>query len=241
MNKNYIAVLDSGVGGLSVLKKLTEIIPNERYLYFGDNLNAPYGSRTKRDLISLSVKNVLYLQSFGIKAIVIACNTLSTTVLNEIRSFANVPVFGIFPPVERCLINNEQTILLSTENTANNYRKISGLTIYPLKNLAKDIEINAFNLDKIDISDYLPDINSSVLHNSTVILGCTHYEFVKNKIINHLKPQKVVSGAEDTARKLTKYLKCSKSLENIKGFEIHFIGDSKDFNKEFWKKVVKQY
>ena len=109
MDNRFIAVLDSGVGGLSVLCALQKKFPFERFLYFGDNGNAPYGSRSIRNLLSITIKNIDYIKSYGLKAIVVACNTLSVNIIYNIREYSNLPVFGIFPPVERCVAENKKT------------------------------------------------------------------------------------------------------------------------------------
>ena len=77
MNNQYIAVIDSGIGGISVLRELIKSFPCEKFLYFGDNKNTPYGNKSKRDLLNLAIHNINILKSYPIKAIVLACNTLS--------------------------------------------------------------------------------------------------------------------------------------------------------------------
>ena len=98
MCNDYIGVMDSGVGGLSVLKRLVEVMPNQAFLYFGDNQNAPYGNKSKRELLRLVTSNIIYLLSYNVKAIVVACNTLSMGLMTEIKEFSPVPVFFVFPP-----------------------------------------------------------------------------------------------------------------------------------------------
>ena len=80
-----IAVIDSGVGGISVLRELVRIMPRENYIYFGDSKNAPYGSKSKGEVLSLTRKNLAYLQERGIKALVIACNTATSAAAKVLR------------------------------------------------------------------------------------------------------------------------------------------------------------
>ncbi len=236
MNDGYIAVLDSGVGGLSVLDELTKAFPNERFLYFGDNDNAPYGDRTENDLWSLTLKNIIYILSFNVKALVVACNTLSVTILERIRAFVSVPCFGVFPPVERCLINGENTLLISTVKTAEKFACYKNLQVIGLPNLVKDIENNLFSLNKVDIKRHLLN---SFNRCETLILGCTHYNFVKFGIIDHFRPKKILTGEEFTVKQVETKLRLKKSLENNKRFNVLFVGKNSKINQIFWKKVVK--
>ena len=77
-NERYIAVFDSGVGGISVLRRLLEVLPNEKYLYFGDSINAPYGVRTEEEVRQLTLAAMEKMVARGIKAFVIACNTATS-------------------------------------------------------------------------------------------------------------------------------------------------------------------
>ena len=80
MNDGYIAILDSGIGGISVLLELIKLLPNERYLYFGDNHNAPYGNKSLSQLLRITEKNIDYIKQYKIKALIFACNTLFKTI-----------------------------------------------------------------------------------------------------------------------------------------------------------------
>lgn len=237
MNNGYIAVLDSGIGGISLLKELEKIMPNERYLYFGDNLNAPYGSKNIKTLKTLTEKNIDLIKRYNVKVIALGCNTLSVNLLREIEDYSSVKTFGVFPPVEGAIINGK-TLLLATERTAEKYQAIPNLITIGLKHLAIDIETNAFCLDKICFSKHLynKDLAPRDLRLcQTVILGCTHYNFIKNKIFDHLKPQKIISGEIFTARQVKFYLENQKSLVNYKRNEVLFVGESAKFNKLFYE------
>ena len=236
MCEKVIAVFDSGVGGLSVLKKLTESFPGEQFIYLGDNKNAPYGNKSKRELISLAFKNINVLISYNVKAIVIACNTLSVNALEEIRRFVDIPVFGVFPPVETAKISGESTLLLATDVTASKYKSNENFLSLGLRDLVNDIEKNLYNLDAIDVKRHLSAVKG---HFNNLILGCTHYFFVRNKIIDHLKPLRVMDGADYTIHKMKNEMKYLKTSENYLQNEPVFIGENKKTNKFFWNCVVK--
>lgn len=230
-----IAVIDSGIGGLSVLKKLLEALPEENFLYFGDNGNAPYGNKGERELLKIASENLSFISSFNIKALVVACNTLSLTVFDNIKEMIEVPVYGVFPPVERAQTSGESTLLLATERTADRYSRYENVTVLGLKNLVEEIEKNPAELGKIDIGKHVP---AKYAGYHTVIFGCTHYFFVKSKIIDHLKPHIIIDGADLTVQKLKYDLKNAKSSVNSLRNRVSFVGKFRKENESFWKNVV---
>lgn len=153
MEEKYIAVIDSGLGGLSVLALLKKEFPAERFLYFGDNDNAPYGEKTETELLFLTMRNLDYILQFGVKAIVVACNTLSVTLLPDIREYSGLKTFGVFPPVHKYLIAGEKTLLLCTPLTAKKYLGTPGLYILALPTLAREVEKNALCLNNIKLDE----------------------------------------------------------------------------------------
>ncbi len=236
MEKEFVAVLDSGVGGLSVLSKLTKTFPTENFIYLGDNSNTPYGSKSKSELLSLTINNLSLLSNFNLKAIFIACNTLSLKLFRDIKSLSSVPTFFIFPPVESLMLKGYKTLLLATPITCSFYKETDTLKILPLKDLAKGIEDNLFNLNDIDISRFIPPLKQKF---DAVILGCTHYNFVKNQIFNHLKPLLITDGIENTINKaLSSGLFQKTSVIPLQNTTI-FIGNSKKINEIFWERVGK--
>lgn len=244
MNSGYIAVLDSGVGGISVLNEMIKIMPYERYLYFGDNKNAPYGNRTKTDLALLMFKNIDMIKRYDIKALVIGCNTISTTILSLVSEYANVPTFGVFPPIEKAVCENDKVLLLSTVRTANEYKNVKGLSIIGFDRLAEDIEKNLTDLSRVDLVKNINNPNNVYYGEKnyiepgveTVILGCTHYSFIKKQIFNHFSPKKIISGNPYTARTVHNFLKSNNLLEKNKRIEVNFIGEFACQNQKFFIK-----
>ncbi len=244
MSERYIAVLDSGIGGISVLNEMIRLMPNERYLYLGDNKNAPYGNRTKTDLVMLTLRNIELITKYKLKALVIGCNTISTTILSHVSAYAGVPTFGVFPPIEKALVENRKILLLSTVRTANEYKNNKYISIIGLKALAQDIENNINDLSKVDLLKNLNSVDNVIYGKKfnlnerfeTVILGCTHYFFIKNKIFDHFAPKNIISGNTFTAQKVYKFFKSQKSLEKYSRFELVFIGDCAYQNQEFFVK-----
>lgn len=239
MSDGFIAVIDSGIGGIYVLEKLIKAFPNERFLYYGDNGNAPYGNLSKTELLLLAMKSIDAVKRYSIKALVVACNTLSVNVLKNIEEYAGVSVFGVFPPVELCVLNKERTLLLATERTAENYRGIENVDSVGLPTLAEEIENAALRNKVIDVSEIISGNHSGVYSDEkgyydSVILGCTHYGFVKNEIFNHFCPRKIIGGEKFTINNLRVFLNCEKSSLIYNENRVFFLGEFADFNKKIF-------
>ena len=248
MDSGYVAVFDSGVGGLSVLEEHIKIMPNEHYIYYGDNKNAPYGQKGERELLSLFYNAFLEMSSYPIKALVLGCNTLCMTIIEEIKKMVSVPVFGVFPPVETFIKNQKKVLVLCTPNTAKKFVcKYNNVDVLALPYLAKDIEEKIFALNNLNLDYHLScgqfysliDKNLDCFNKyDYMILGCTHYFFIKNQILDHFDHKKIVSGNQNTAIMVKNYLLNSKSLENYKRNCILFLGESAKINQKVYINVV---
>jgi len=119
MNNQPIGIFDSGIGGISILKEINKILPNENIIYLADNKNCPYGNKSISNILKLSLKNTSTLIQMNCKVIVIACNTATTNSIKEIRNSFSVPIIGIEPAIKPA-INNTKTNkigILATEKT----------------------------------------------------------------------------------------------------------------------------
>ncbi len=237
MRDDYIAVIDSGIGGLNVLFKLLEKYPNERFLYFSDSLNAPYGNKNIGELYSIACKNIDYVKKYGIKALVLGCNTLSSNLLKEISQYSSVPTFGITPPINYAIKHYNRILLLATVRTAQKYKVVNRVDVVGMRDLAEDIERNCFNLQSIDFTDHLMNRSEGMHINQkgwydVVVLGCTHYNFIKNQIFDHLKPQAIICSEDFLPLITYERNKNKKSLEKIRRFEVLFVGDDAERNKK---------
>ena len=115
-----VAVIDSGVGGISVLRELVKIMPNEDFLYLGDSANAPYGSRTKSEVLDITRRNLAALRARGIKALVIACNTATSAAATPLRAEnPDLPIIGIEPAIKPAafLLPNPRVLVMATPLT----------------------------------------------------------------------------------------------------------------------------
>ena len=234
MKKLKIGVFDSGIGGLIPLKVASEKLANVDFYYLGDNGNAPYGQKSNLELLSLAFSNVNYLLSYNVDCVLVGCNTISTSVLGELKTYFSVPIFGVFPPCEKGLLNGE-TLLISTPKTAENFVNLSGINIVRTPFLAGDIERHILNKKSLNLSFHLSSVKKRY---KQIILGCTHYELIKNEIIDHLKPLEILSGTQYCVNKIKNYY----NLKNNAFCEqnnIYFIGKYAFYNSKVFYSVVK--
>ena len=140
-SNNYpIGVFDSGLGGLTVLKALKKELPNESFIYFGDTAHVPYGNKSKTSILHYSNKIIQFLQRQNVKLIIVACNTVSSTVLKQLIEEAKVPVLDVITPIFY-LMKQVQDIsnigIIGTRNTIQSkaYQKII---------LASNVNINIY-------------------------------------------------------------------------------------------------
>ena len=207
-----IAVIDSGVGGISVLRELIKIMPEERFLYFGDSKNAPYGTKSRETVLEITRNNLETLKKRGIKALVVACNTATSAAVRILREEnPDLIIVGIEPAVKPAskLCENPRVIVIATPLTLKEVKfknlvaKFSdGCSFLPLPcpGLADLIETG--DVDGVDIRSYLFDLFSPYLNEKIdgIVLGCTHYPHVKH-LISEIWQNKVaiLDGGEGTA------------------------------------------
>ena len=120
MNSKPIAVFDSGLGGISVLRRLIQVLPEDNFLYFGDSANAPYGSRPTEEIRSLTLENAEQLFSRGAKALVVACNTATSAAIDTLRErYPNRIIIGIEPALKLAVSRhpNGRILVMATDAT----------------------------------------------------------------------------------------------------------------------------
>jgi glutamate racemase len=190
-NKNRpIAIFDSGVGGLSVLREMQRLMPNETYLYFADQIHVPYGPRSKEEISKFSKGIVEFFFTQQVKIIVVACNTASAAALKTLReNFPDTPFVGMEPAIKPAAQNTKSGKIgvLATPTTLQ-----GGLYASVVERFGNDIEIfqNACvglveqielgNLSGVETKQILRDALTPMLINNidSIVLGCTHYPFV---------------------------------------------------------------
>ena len=181
-------MFDSGLGGISVLRELIALMPHERYLYFGDSANAPYGTRSLENVRALTLRNIGMLYDRGIKAAVIACNTATSAAAAALRErFQDIPIIGMEPLMEH-------------------YR--DGVRIVPLAcpELVEFVERGELESDAL--LRYLHDrLDPWREEADAAVLGCTHFPFLK-AAIRRVLGQKIAlyDGGAGTARQTQRQL-----------------------------------
>ena len=213
--KEYIAVFDSGVGGVSVLRELVKLMPNERYLYFGDSANAPYGAKTTEQVRELTMQAAEKLLERGVKALVIACNTATAAAIIDLREkYPDEIIIGIEPAVKLAAdscggrIGVMATAVTLREEKFNHLlERFPHVQVYPIcpAELVGLIEKGA---SEAELENYLrPVLAAYVGKLDAVVLGCTHYPFaaaVIGKILG--ENTRILDGGEGTARETKRRL-----------------------------------
>lgn len=239
MEHYEVAVIDSGIGGLSVLDELKKTLPDKSFIYFGDNGNAPYGNKSERELLSLAFDAVSAVISYRPACVVLGCNTLSVTVRKRLEDIFEIPIVGTYPPIERETLRAKKTALLCTCATAKRIKTSSDkLSVFGMRNLAAAIEDGGTNSLSVEAGREIAD--KKLYTFDTLVLGCTHYALIKNEIVDHFCPQKVKSGGANTALFVKKILRKRKSSVVYCKNKIAFIGKFAQKNEEIYYKVVKE-
>jgi glutamate racemase len=194
MSNNFpIGFFDSGVGGTSVWKEVITLLPKEHTIYLSDSKNAPYGEKSKEEIIALCKKNTEFLLKKNCKLIVVACNTATTNAISFLRNTYDVPFIGIEPAIKpAALITKTKTIgVLATKGTLNStlFEKTTntfGKNIQIKETIGKGLVelIEAGKIDSIEMTSllslYLKPMSASNI--DSLVLGCTHYPYLIPKI-----------------------------------------------------------
>jgi len=244
MNRShdYIAVFDSGVGGISVLRHLLRYLPGERYLYFGDSANAPYGSRTTEDVRKLTLAAAEKLTSeYPLKALVIACNTATAAAVKDVRAaYPELIVIGIEPALKVAadhfpggrigVMATEVTLREEKFDTLlHRFDRSCTIAKIPAPGLVQKIE--AGQTDTPETEALLRNIlGSHVGKLDALVLGCTHYPFAA-KAISRILGERVtlLEGGDGTARETKRRLEAAGLLEQSEG-EVTIINSADDPN-----------
>lgn len=213
----YIAVFDSGVGGISVLRELAKLMPEENYLYFGDSANAPYGKRTTAEVKQLTMDAARMLMARGIKALVVACNTATAAAIRDLReAYPDTIIVGIEPALKMAAdrfpggyIGVMATpVTLREDKFVQQVERFSGVTVstIPVPDLVGLVEQGHINDEAVE--DLLrPVLEPYAGKLDAVVLGCTHYPFAAKTVSKILGEQTaVLDGGEGTARETRRRL-----------------------------------
>lgn len=229
IKNSAIGFFDSGVGGLSVMREAISLMPNENYIYFGDSKNAPYGTKELNEVRKLTLKAVNFLLNEGVKAIVVACNTATSAAIEDIRDkYKDTIIIGIEPALKPAikLNRNGNVIIMATPMTLREkkfkllmekYKKEASIISLPCAELVEFIEQGI--LEGEELEDYLKEKFNPYLRDdiSSIVLGCTHYPFVKKALSNVIGENiPLIDGGLGTAQELRRKLMESDLLNDSK-------------------------
>ncbi len=216
--EDYIAVFDSGVGGISVLRQLKKLMPNERFLYYGDSANAPYGSRPTQQVKALALQAAEYLLRQGIKALVVACNTATAAAIDALRqTYPELIVVGIEPALKLaagqfpggCVGVLATPVTLREEKfqhlveTSSNHCTVIRLPAPGLSDLVEQGKANSPEAEALLLPLLLPWRGKM----DALVLGCTHYPFASETIARIMgAATTLLDGGEGTARETQRRL-----------------------------------
>ncbi|AFN74781.1 glutamate racemase [Melioribacter roseus P3M-2] len=220
MNRtNPIGFFDSGIGGLTVVRAVTNLMPNENIVYFGDTARVPYGSKSNDTVIEYSIQAANFLLRKNIKLLVVACNTASSVALNELRRFLTVPVIGMIEPGSQMALSESRSRkigVIGTYATINNKaysKQIKKLDpkvqVYekacPLFVPLAEEGMTNHKAAELIAKEYLTELKEKNI--DSLILGCTHYPLLSDIIQKVMgKKVKLIDSGTPAAKIVEDYL-----------------------------------
>ena len=224
-NNSPIAFFDSGIGGLTVLNKVKAILPNESFLYYGDTLHMPYGEKSKEELLEYSNNIFKFFEQKGAKAVVMACNTTSSVIFDDVKGKYEFKLYPIVQSVSKILANlNLQTLgIFATratidskayENEIKRYNSSMCVVGRYCPSWVHIVENNAMNIpENIEIIKY--DLEQMLRYNpEKIVLGCTHYPFLTDVLSNYVSSDMFIDPAIDFANFIKEDLEKNNILAN---------------------------
>lgn len=212
-----IGLFDSGIGGTSIWKEVRALLPNENTIYLADSKNAPYGLKSKEEIIFLSEKNTEILLEQNCKLIVVACNTATTNAIKELRAKYKVPFIGIEPAIKPAALQSKtQTIgILATKGTLNSALFHENVAKHPevkiveqighgLVQLIENDAIASEEMTELLKSYLLPMVEKNIDY---LVLGCSHYPYLIPQIKKIIPAKiKIIDSGEAVAKQTKKIL-----------------------------------
>ena len=250
-----IGVFDSGVGGLTVAREIMRNLPKEDIVYFGDTARVPYGSKSKDNIIRYSRQIIHFLQTKGVKAIVIACNTASALALDTVKDEFDIPIIGVVEPGARAALavtENKKIGVIGTEATVRSsmYEKIIQGINPEVSVIEKAcplfVPLVEEGFKKHQVTDEIIDYYLASLKQSDIdalILGCTHYPLLRSKIKEYVGEKiTLVNPAYETAMDLKRILQEmdmeNPDIEGDHGSYSFYVSDAADKFKQFANSIL---
>ena len=217
-NECPIGLFDSGIGGTSIWKEVHALLPNENTIYLADSINAPYGLKSKEEIIALSIKNTEFLLNQNCKMIIVACNTATTNAIKELRAkYYDIPFIGIEPAIKPAALQSQtQTIgILATKGTLNSDLFHNSVANHPEVTIIEQIGhglvqlIENGDMDSPEMEELLKSYLTPMIEKNIdyLVLGCSHYPYlipqIKKIIPSHIK---IIDSGEAVAKQTKKIL-----------------------------------
>ena len=233
-----IGVLDSGIGGVTVLREILKQNIHAKFIYYSDSKHNPYGDKSDVEVYSIVKTIVDYLLDKGCVAIVLACNTASAMCVKKLREEYPDTLFIAIEPAYKMVHDynpNGKTLVMATEGTINSEKFLTLFNKYdnkntillPCKGLAELIEEG----NDVKINQYLDDNLSKYKDIDNVVLGCTHYPLIKKNIRRVLGDVKFFDGSSGVSKELVRQLELRGITFDDKSFSVDFIDSSNNSNK----------
>lgn len=251
MTENPIGIFDSGVGGITIYEEIHKLLPNENIIYLADSKNAPYGNKSKEEIIRFSIKNTEFLLEKGCKIIVVACNTASTNAVNYLRKNYDVPFIRVQPAIKPAALSSKtkNVGILATKGTLKSdllfetsQKFAQGIHVIEkvgegLVSLIESDKIQSIEMNKL-LNKYLqPMLEKDIDY---LVLGCTHYPFLIPQI-KKIVGEKVtiLDSGKAIARQTKNILNLNKLLNHKNNIPYQYFYSNKD--TDVLQRIINQY
>ena len=245
-NDQPIGIFDSGIGGTSIWSAIHELLPNEKTIYLADSKNAPYGQKSKEEIVALSMKNTEFLLEMNCKLIVVACNTATTNAIQELRAKYDIPFIGIEPAIKPAVTHSKTQIIgiLATQGTLNselfhkttekyhNTRIIEQVG-HGLVQLIENGDINSPEMTQLLESYLKPMIEANIDY---LVLGCSHYPYLIPQLKKILpKNIQIIDSGQAVAKQTQRILREKVGFSSLENGQPIFYTNT---NPEVLKKIL---
>lgn len=232
-----IGIFDSGMGGLSVLSLAMKMLPNKNFIYYGDSKNAPYGTKTKAQVIQLSIRVCDILIENGVEAIVVACNTATSAAIKVLRERYSIPIIGMEPAIKPAIEKNQGGCIavmatpmtlreVKFKHLLENMPTHQKIYEIPAPKVVELVEAGITKGDELDavLVEYFKDMPLDQIE--SVVLGCTHFLFVKEAIMKLFPNEvKLIDGHEGTVYQLIRKIN-SAIMNSSEGQEVVYMNSA---------------
>lgn len=243
-NNEYILFYDSGIGGINTLKEARKMLPKERFLYYADDKNCPYGNRSAQEIENIVKQRLKWLlKRFNIKLVVFACNTITTCCVEHLRTLYGFDIVGTEPAVLPAMrqSKNKEVLVIATKATLEQLKykklinKIEGKVYsYVFENLAGEIEKHKLGEREIDIDGYIGRIKVVLNEHKRIdslVLGCTHYCYLREVFQSALNVQ-IFDGNDGVAKRVVSLLVSKNRMSDVDyGANVRVVLSSGDKNR----------